>query len=524
MDSTPEFGNKEIIEDGATARLPSSALRKIFVYTLTDYYLGHTALPMKHSFLPWNLTHVCRRWREVALSTPLLWTQIPCINFSTLSSASSRRSNYAEYLEEILRRSDTFPICVRIKGTYEPSLHGKLVEILVAQSDRMRKLRIESFGVLSALGGMEGHLSCLETLAVAFYTRTEALNLETPINTFRIAPRLTDAMLSIQDPASFIHLPNEQILDFFCSLFYPRAGADLTLPNVEHICLNGTRSLEQAESLIERSACRNLQVLNLSECYVQEPGRLSRLLATVPSLQKLKINSTTAHDIERLSEREPQSRVLVPRLNTLQLKGQLDCTPEAFDALRALVSSRCQAGGGANNSISRLTRLQVLFNHSMGPTKLIELFELPDESNPEWIHLQKLHRKLVSLAPEGDGSKSNEEKEAFIKASPYGNIQARRYDKQWKASLAAFFDALLDLEIQQPRNLAMSELLNSVVGLNSHHKHSATYIYPFAKTTAKILNKWKPILVKSAASLNWLATDDGGIIGRPPTGTNSPPK
>ncbi|KAF9560665.1 hypothetical protein CPC08DRAFT_467436 [Agrocybe pediades] len=135
MDSTPEFGNKEIIEDGATARLPSSALRKIFVYTLTDYYLGHTALPMKHSFLPWNLTHVCRRWREVALSTPLLWTQIPCINFSTLSSASSRRSNYAEYLEEILRRSDTFPICVRIKGScffYSPSQRANLGLFLFA--------------------------------------------------------------------------------------------------------------------------------------------------------------------------------------------------------------------------------------------------------------------------------------------------------------------------------------------------------------------------------------------------------
>ncbi|KAJ6543635.1 hypothetical protein DFH09DRAFT_825774, partial [Mycena vulgaris] len=57
-------------------RLPPEVLCEIFSWTLPPVHeaFEHSKLGVKVS--PWVLTHISRRWRAVALSSPSLWSQI----------------------------------------------------------------------------------------------------------------------------------------------------------------------------------------------------------------------------------------------------------------------------------------------------------------------------------------------------------------------------------------------------------------------------------------------------------------
>ncbi|KAF9022044.1 hypothetical protein BDZ89DRAFT_1137580 [Hymenopellis radicata] len=55
-----------------------------------DIDFGHefdTLCPKNH---PWNLSHVCQRWREITLSTPRLWSTI-YLNFKRYKNLSQKQ-------------------------------------------------------------------------------------------------------------------------------------------------------------------------------------------------------------------------------------------------------------------------------------------------------------------------------------------------------------------------------------------------------------------------------------------------
>jgi hypothetical protein len=53
--------------------LPNEIVSEIFVHFLPDYPL---LPPLTGLLSPTLLTHICRRWREIALGTPALWSAI----------------------------------------------------------------------------------------------------------------------------------------------------------------------------------------------------------------------------------------------------------------------------------------------------------------------------------------------------------------------------------------------------------------------------------------------------------------
>ncbi|KZV72184.1 hypothetical protein PENSPDRAFT_649936 [Peniophora sp. CONT] len=90
-------------------------------------------------FLAWiHLTHVCERWRKVALEDASLWADIPTILGG-------------HWLETFLSRSKQLPITIRWRGDYTPSAQERMETIISAQHTRMRTFaaEIESGSTLS---------------------------------------------------------------------------------------------------------------------------------------------------------------------------------------------------------------------------------------------------------------------------------------------------------------------------------------------------------------------------------------
>ncbi|KAG6373837.1 hypothetical protein JVT61DRAFT_5986 [Boletus reticuloceps] len=70
-----------------TSKLPNETLQDIFIHCARDYYNKESE--SWHSLVPpeWiNVSYVCRRWRDVALSCPTLWTYL-----STYATALDKR-------------------------------------------------------------------------------------------------------------------------------------------------------------------------------------------------------------------------------------------------------------------------------------------------------------------------------------------------------------------------------------------------------------------------------------------------
>ncbi|KAK7023246.1 hypothetical protein R3P38DRAFT_2958499 [Favolaschia claudopus] len=57
--------------------LPNEIVSEIFLHTIPDY---PNRPPIVGNFSPFRLTHVCRKWREIAIATRRLWRAIKLIN------------------------------------------------------------------------------------------------------------------------------------------------------------------------------------------------------------------------------------------------------------------------------------------------------------------------------------------------------------------------------------------------------------------------------------------------------------
>ncbi|PBK80025.1 hypothetical protein ARMGADRAFT_950135, partial [Armillaria gallica] len=55
-------------------RLPSEML--IAIFTWCRAFNGPRDSLLDPHAVPWTLTHICRKWREVAITTPEIWSSI----------------------------------------------------------------------------------------------------------------------------------------------------------------------------------------------------------------------------------------------------------------------------------------------------------------------------------------------------------------------------------------------------------------------------------------------------------------
>ncbi|KAJ6483957.1 hypothetical protein C8R45DRAFT_294337 [Mycena sanguinolenta] len=87
--------------------LPNEIASEIFLHFLPIY---PDAPPLTGLASPTSLTHVCRRWREVALATPALWKAIELVN-SLVAPKQMRR-----IADSWIQRSGSCPLSIRINS------------------------------------------------------------------------------------------------------------------------------------------------------------------------------------------------------------------------------------------------------------------------------------------------------------------------------------------------------------------------------------------------------------------------
>ncbi|KAF7348283.1 hypothetical protein MSAN_01782000 [Mycena sanguinolenta] len=181
--------------------IPQDILLEIFFACLPT---RHNA-PIDHNEAPLLLGRICRHWREVAYSAPMLWSSIHIPPLDYILTPSNILLRLEKIVEEWLERSATCPLSVsvydfvnRSDPDFEP--HPLILQI-AAVSRRLRSLTLAGDAdLMSPLLRLED-LPRLKTLRVRTLSdqilSTDIFNL----------PALEDAALCTILPASPLSLP-----------------------------------------------------------------------------------------------------------------------------------------------------------------------------------------------------------------------------------------------------------------------------------------------------------------------------
>ena len=112
-----------------TARIPSEILIEIFQISCQPVYNGY-----RQAVTPFFIGSICRRWRDVAWSTPLLWNTI------LLHVSLKQHSSQVQLLRDWLLNARSAPLSIKLIAEHE---HGPvlchaieaIMRILVTRSD-----------------------------------------------------------------------------------------------------------------------------------------------------------------------------------------------------------------------------------------------------------------------------------------------------------------------------------------------------------------------------------------------------
>ena len=204
--------------------LPSEILQEIFLHYADDRGPNVTIRTM-----PWRLGHISHRWREIALSLPSLWDNIPkiCLSQSGLEPSRVRALVY------LLRRSGTSPtLKLNIRRQSAGWLYAKaykspnnIIKRIMLHSERIEQLRIDlNSTTIPLLQKFRGHLPNLRILRVLYCIR--ATNITPNIDVFETAPALRQVAIEglHQDSIVKFLLPWSQITHFEEKLPGERVG------------------------------------------------------------------------------------------------------------------------------------------------------------------------------------------------------------------------------------------------------------------------------------------------------------
>ncbi|KAK0491703.1 hypothetical protein EDD18DRAFT_1334584 [Armillaria luteobubalina] len=180
----------QALENQANAKKILSPSRRLPTELLTDIFIRCSSLrdrsdsPLDPSAFPWTLSHVCRKWREVAIATPELWSSIH-LNFEDDPFLNGSRKREAAFmLGIILDRARPHDLDISIYSDNDISTHPAGAVLL--PSARYWET-LDVMGNLEFLSPCRGFFDRLETAEVMWggdHGESEA------IDTFAVAPRL----------------------------------------------------------------------------------------------------------------------------------------------------------------------------------------------------------------------------------------------------------------------------------------------------------------------------------------------
>ncbi|KAJ7593801.1 hypothetical protein C8J56DRAFT_925235 [Mycena floridula] len=171
-------------------RIPPELLREIFRICLDrqSSLLRRRRHRRGYPEFPWNLTYVCQRWHEIAISFSYLWSSI---NHSVASILSHRK------LQLMLERSASSLLDITLhdeQSNLEDS--HQIVRALLPSSFRWRRLTV-SVNHMETLTPIHGHLDNLAELHLSFFGER---NYDEPFNMFEVAPMLKKIDIDYSPP------------------------------------------------------------------------------------------------------------------------------------------------------------------------------------------------------------------------------------------------------------------------------------------------------------------------------------
>ncbi|KAK0447212.1 hypothetical protein EV421DRAFT_1789356 [Armillaria borealis] len=331
-------------DDPPILRVMPEILTSIFTWVriANGYFSGAT---------PWILSQVCRRWRDIALSYPEMWS---CVNMG--GPRTINISGRVHQLEVSLFRSRSYPLRIWYREDGDPNAHlwyvlldhcdhWRTIEITVATADFIHRLFKPQRHALTLLE--QFHLYSASEVS---FNGVPEFN-ESVLDALATAPRLHDILADHFRSPSSLHLPWSQLtkIHFMCGS--PQDDIDILLktPNLQQLYpLDHTHNLSLPAPINHTS---------LRELRAPEVNALSRF--TFPAFKTLSTKMTlmegntpsrspivhefivrsrcTLREMELMSVDTDQSLIDLlkdtPTVEVLSLSLNLSRLPSALDTL-----------------------------------------------------------------------------------------------------------------------------------------------------------------------------------------------
>ncbi|KAJ7605291.1 hypothetical protein FB45DRAFT_1069411 [Roridomyces roridus] len=181
--------------------IPPEVLAEIFTWTLPEHY----EKPARVDECPWVLGHICSRWREIALSTPSLWS------FSFIAGVHPNRYPLLPMIEAQIQRARTLRVHFMGCETSHSSPQIERFDLLSKHSERWEELSIQlTSALVPRLSALQGRLSSLRKLWVRWDNEDSDEGLEF-VDCFESASSLVDAGFAGESRFIPILLPLHQL-------------------------------------------------------------------------------------------------------------------------------------------------------------------------------------------------------------------------------------------------------------------------------------------------------------------------
>ncbi|KAF8913630.1 hypothetical protein CPB85DRAFT_1298579 [Mucidula mucida] len=256
-----------------------------------------TLCPRNH---PWNLSHVCRAWRQITLTLPRLWSTV-YLNFERYNYLSHRQIIFKSTL--LFERSANLDLAMTVASDNTGIAHHPMMGCLEASTTRWRTLhcRIPTSS-LQALSGST--FPVLQELGIGYCHEPV---LQAPLDVFR-------------------HVPNVRTVEFYhseCGINSDSVLGPFPWSNVKNLACY-TFSIKAAFRFILAQAS-NIEELTLTFGVIYPDFFLANLIS-LPALRQ--INLTECEDADSGCIAEFLDALRVPAVRRLTLAffpGQYVC-------------------------------------------------------------------------------------------------------------------------------------------------------------------------------------------------------
>ncbi|KAJ7039895.1 hypothetical protein C8F04DRAFT_1085259 [Mycena alexandri] len=257
--------------------LPNEIVSEIFVHFLPVY---PDRPPLTGVLSPTNLTQICRKWRDIALTTPALW-RAASLSIDDMGGISTPFAQQLHELDEWLSRSRCCPFSVEIEEL-SPSVERDFI-LSSARCARWEHLAV--FLMNRPFLAIDGPLPILRD----FVLEIENLGFEDLI-VFLEAPLLRSATLNDMALGA-VDLPWAQLTSLTLQRVFP-AECNPVLqktPNLVHCKLNLVTNIDDTRpwSVVTLPRLESLTLVPFNVFPNMVPGYLETLI--VPALRELQI-------------------------------------------------------------------------------------------------------------------------------------------------------------------------------------------------------------------------------------------